>query len=45
MAPKVVEEITGGKMQLSGLWGDGGDKVIYAILKTKMLPTSFDIQL
>lgn len=43
MAPKVVEKMTGGKLQITGLWEDRGDQVLYTILTTDLLPSGFEI--
>ncbi|MCB0665780.1 MAG: hypothetical protein KDC80_08155 [Saprospiraceae bacterium] len=43
MAPRVVEKLTGGKLQITGIWEDRGDQVLYTILTTDLLPTAFEI--
>ncbi|MCB0687892.1 MAG: hypothetical protein KDC53_15255 [Saprospiraceae bacterium] len=44
MAPRVHEVMTGDKVQITGLWQEGGDRVLYAILSTDILPAVFKVQ-
>lgn len=44
MSPRVTEVITSGECQITGLWGNQSEMVLYAILQTPKLPVSFQIK-